>query len=42
MTTNTTAPGGAFEAPDLVATSKHWGVLLTFGILTAGLGDFII
>ncbi len=42
MTTNTTAPGDAFEAPDLVATSKHWGVLLTFGILTAGLGAFII
>jgi len=42
MTTNTTAPVEGLEATDIVATSKHWGVLLTFGILTAGLGAVII
>ncbi len=31
-----------FSTADVVATSKHWGVLLAFGILAGGLGAVII
>ncbi len=41
-TSSTTTTGVEITADDVVATSKHWGILLTFGILTAGLGAAII
>jgi uncharacterized membrane protein HdeD (DUF308 family) len=42
MTTTNVTVLEAPTAEDIVATSKHWGVLLSFGILTAGLGAAII
>ncbi|MGB7980621.1 MAG: DUF308 domain-containing protein [Candidatus Nanopelagicales bacterium] len=41
-TTNNLTPAGSVPDDHLVATSKHWGVLLGFGILTGGLGAAII
>lgn len=35
-------PVESIEIDEIVSVSKHWGVLLTFGILTAGLGAAII
>ena len=42
--TSSPGPGTAQSVPldEIVATSKHWGVLLAFGILTGGLGVAII
>ena len=39
---STAQPVEALQVDDIVATAKHWGVLLTFGILTGGLGVAMI
>jgi uncharacterized membrane protein HdeD (DUF308 family) len=42
MTTNNVIVVEGPTPEDIVATSKHWGVLLAFGILTAGFGAAVI
>lgn len=42
MTTNNDFIVESVPVDQIVATSKHWGVLLTFGILTGGLGAAIL
>jgi len=39
---STDQPVEVFKVDDIVAASKHWGVLLAFGILTGGLGAAMI
>ena len=42
MTTSPFNPTQPMKPEDLVAVSKHWGVLLSFGLIFAGLGAAVL